>query len=154
MMAADEQCLQIKRAFRFFHSLEEADCMQLAEYFECRCLAAGEELWREGERSHYVAFIVTGRIETQKETAFRGKQVVVGVYGQESLVGIVSILTDEPRPVTAKALEACQLLLLSRAAFDRINREEPQLGNRLLKGMLFCLSTRLKQSYERLAAIF
>ncbi|EAT17201.1 Crp/Fnr family transcriptional regulator [Desulfuromonas acetoxidans] len=150
----DDQCLRMKREFRFFHFLDEQDVSLLSPYFECRKLQQGDNLWLEGDRSSFVAFIVDGRIETKKETEFRGKQVVVGVYSHESLIGIVSILSNEPRPVTATALEESHLLLLHKAKFDEINQNYPELGGKLMKGMLFCLSMRLRQSYERLASIF
>ena len=154
LAAPEDKCLRMKRDFRFFHFLDEQDVSLLAPYFECRKLQEGDNLWCEGDDSRFVAFIVDGRIETKKETEFRGKQVVVGVYSHESLIGIVSILSNEPRPVTATALQESHLLLLQKDKFDEINQRYPALGGKLMKGMLFCLSMRLRQSYERLAAIF
>jgi CRP-like cAMP-binding protein len=150
----EDQCLQMKRDFRFFHFLTEEDIQQLQKFFKCSSYSAGEDVWREGDSSYFIAFITRGRVETKKETEFKGKQVVVGVYGPESLIGIVSLLSKEERPVTATALEESSVLILEQSAFDTLNQEQPELSNRLMKGMLFCLSMRLKQSYERLAAIF
>ncbi len=150
----EDQCSQMKRDFRFFHFLTEEDIAQLQTFFKCNSYAAGEDLWREGDSSYFIAFITKGRVETKKETEFKGKQLVVGVYGPESLIGIVSLLSKEPRPVTAAALEPCSVLILEQESFDTLNQKNPELGNRLMKGMLFSLSMRLKQSYERLAAIF
>lgn len=150
----EDQCTQMKREFRFFHFLTEDDITQLQEYFKCSSYASGENIWLEGDSSYFIAFITKGRVETKKETEFKGKQVVVGVYGSESLIGIVSLLSNESRPVTATALEESRVLILDRESFDTLNREHPELSNRLMKGMLFCLSMRLKQSYERLASIF
>ncbi|MFA5700329.1 MAG: cyclic nucleotide-binding domain-containing protein [Desulfuromonas sp.] len=150
----EDQCTQMKRDFRFFHFLTEEDIAQLQEFFKCSSYTAGEDLWREGDSSYFIAFITKGRVETKKETEFKGKQVVVGVYGPESLIGIVSLLSKETRPVTATALEPCCVLILEQQSFDTLNQKNPELGNRLMKGMLFSLSMRLKQSYERLAAIF
>lgn len=152
--ATEDRCGQMKREFRFFRFLDAHDVEILSPYFECRCVQAGDNLWLEGESSDFVAFIVKGRVETKKQTEFRGKQVVVGVYSAESLIGIDSILAAEPRAVTATALEESFFLLLRKARFDEINERYPELGGRLMKGMLFCLSMRLRQSYERLAAIF
>lgn len=154
LVEPDDECVRMKQEFRFFHFLDDKDVEILSPYFQCRRLQAGENLWVEGDVSNFVAFIVNGRIETKKETEFRGKQVVVGVYSHESLIGIVSILSSEPRPITATALEESHLLLLHKEKFDEINQRYPDLGGRLMKGMLFCLSMRLRQSYERLAAIF
>ncbi len=150
----DDKCVQTKRDFRFFHFLDERDVELISPYLKCCCLKKGEILWSEGDGSRFVAFIVDGRIEGKKETEFRNKQVVVGVYGKESLLGIFSLLSDEPRPVTAAALEDSRALLLSHEHFNEINTRYPALGGRLMQGMLYCLSMRLRQSYERLAAIF
>lgn len=150
----EDQCVQMKRDFRFFHFLTEEDITQLQKFFKCSSYAPGEDLWREGDSSYFIAFITRGRVETKKETEFKGKQVVVGVYGIESLIGIESLLSKEERPVTATAMEECSVLILDQESFDTLNLQHPELSNRLMKGMLFCLSMRLKQSYERLAAIF
>lgn len=152
--APEDLCLQMKRDFRFFSFLDDKDVAQLSPYFECRSYQQGDDIWVEGDNSQFIAFIVDGRVETKKETEFRGKQVVVGVYRKESLIGILSLLSNEPRPVTATALEDCHALLLQKERFDEINERYPELGGRLMKGMLFSLSMRLRQSYERLAAIF
>lgn len=152
--APEDLCLQMKRDFRFFSFLDQEDVARLSPYFECRSYQKGDDVWVEGGDSQFIAFIVSGRVETKKETEFRGKQVVVGVYRKESLIGILSLLSSEPRPVTATALEDCHVLLLHKERFDAINDLYPELGGRLMKGMLFSLSMRLRQSYERLAAIF
>ncbi|MDY0191328.1 MAG: cyclic nucleotide-binding domain-containing protein [Desulfuromonas sp.] len=150
----EDQCVQMKRDFHFFHFLDQNDIDLLTPYFNCRCLQPGEDLWVEGENSKFVAFITSGRIEGKKETAFRNKQVVVGVYGKESLLGVFSLLSEDVRPVTATALEESRVLLLDKQGFDEINKLYPALGGRLMKGMLFCVTMRLRQSYQRLAAIF
>lgn len=150
----DNKCMQMKREFRFFRFLDDKDVEDLSPYFKCHCVQAGENLWAEGDDSDFVAFLVSGRIEGKKQTEFRGKQVVVGVYSADSLVGMISLLSGEPRPVTATALEESRMLLLSKNDFDEINKRYPILGGRLMKGMLFSLSMRLRQSYERLASIF
>lgn len=150
----DSQCLQMKRDFRFFRFLDDKDVEDLSPYFKCHSAQAGENLWVEGDDSDFVAFIISGKIEGKKQTEFRGKQLVVGVYGVDSLAGMISILSGEPRPVTATALEESRMLLLSKRDFDEITQRYPVLAGRLMKGMLFSLSLRLRQSYERLASIF
>lgn len=156
-MSEDEQqsqCALMKRNLHFFHFLGEDDVDLLSPYFSCRSLDTGDNLWVEGDDSEFVAFIVSGRIEGKKETEFRNKQVVVGVFGKDSLIGIFSILSDGPRPITTTALEPSKVLLLNKKGFDEINQRHPELGGRLMKGMLFCVTMRLRQSYQRLAAIF
>lgn len=151
---SDEICARMRRELRFFHFLAEDDLTDVAAYFSCRQLKAGEILWREGDAATEEAFIVAGRVEVKKETEFAGKQVVIGVYSAGTIVGEISILDDKPRAVTAVALQDTDLLLLSRENFEKLLTEHPERGVKLLKGMLLAVSTRLRKAFDRLASIF
>jgi len=154
MLTPEDSCALLKRQLRFFHFLSEEDLPVLAEYFSCRQIRAGETLWKEGDTGDYEAFIVEGRIEVKKNTEFAGKQVVVGVYSPGTIVGELCLMDAKPRAVTAVALEDCALLLLTREHLERLLEKNPEVGVKLLKGMLFAVSTRLRKSFERLASIF
>ena len=151
---ADEICAKMKQELSFFRFLDEQDAEILAAALDCRELAGGETLWREGDPCGHIAFIISGRLEEKKETEFAGKQVVVGVYSPGTIIGELCLLDGRPRPVTVTALENAELLLLSREGFDRLLAEHPLLGVKLLKGMLLAVGTRLRKSFDRLAAIF
>jgi CRP-like cAMP-binding protein len=147
-------CGRMKRELSSFSFLEDADLDEIAGYFECRQVKAGETLWREGDACSFVAFVVQGRLEVKKQTEFVGKEVVVGVYGVGTVVGEICFFGGSRRAETAQALERLDLILLTRKSYERLVEAHPVLGVRLLEGMLFTVSTRLRKSFERLAAIF
>jgi CRP-like cAMP-binding protein len=149
-----EACARMKNDLRFFRFLSEADTGVLAPYFECRQVAAGDVLWKEGDLASFAAFVMSGRIEEKKNTEFAGRQVVVGVYSQGAVIGEFSLIDGLPRAVTAACLEDAQLLLLPKETLDKLLIEHPELGIKLLKGVLLTLSIRLRKSFERLASIF
>ena len=156
----DEQCVEkLCRAMkaehgRCFSYLSLGDVEHLSDYFgTCHLLKDGY-LCREGEICTFVAFIVNGRLEIKKNTEFEGKQVVVGIYTRGAMVGELCILDNSPRAVTAVAMEDTDLLILSGENFSKLTAENPELGVKLLQGMLFAVSTRLKRSLARLASIF
>ncbi|MDY0269429.1 Crp/Fnr family transcriptional regulator [Trichloromonas sp.] len=151
---APEICAQMKNDLRCFTFLSEADTEILSPYFECRQGAAGTVLWNEGDESKFAVFVMSGRIEEKKNTEFEGRQMVIGVYSEGSVIGEFSLIDDLPRAVTAVCLEDAQLLLMPRENFDRLLVEHPELGLRFLKGVLLTLSIRLRKSFERLVAIF
>ncbi len=126
----------------------------LCSYFQCRSVAKGEVLWEEGDPCDYAAFIVSGRVEVMKQTEFKGKHVVVGIYGKGAVVGALCILDGGKRAVTAKALDDVSITTISRDSFDRLIVEKPELGAQVMKGMLLSFSTRLRKSFERLATFF
>lgn len=149
-----EICRIMKDKIRFFHFLHDSDAECIADFFYCRMVEAGEVLWNEGDDDNYVVFVTSGKLEEKKSTEFKDKQVVVGVYTEGAILGEFGILVDRSRAFSAVALEDSQLLILNRGDFERLTQEFPELGVKLLKGMLFAVSTRLRKSFERLASIF
>lgn len=147
-------CQCMKEDFRFFNFLDQEELKVLQPYFTCAKAQSGDVLWEEGAECQFVAFILDGRVEAKKNTEFPGKQVIVGVYGKGSLVGVLCILDSSPRAVTARALEETDLLLLYKDRFDALLTEHPDIGCRLLRGMLLAVSLRLRQSFERLSSVF
>ncbi|MBN2428169.1 MAG: cyclic nucleotide-binding domain-containing protein [Deltaproteobacteria bacterium] len=137
-----------------FYYLAENDLENMISYFKFKNIAQGETLWKEGEMSDQLAFIVGGKIKITKETEFKGREVVVGVFGKGTLAGELCILDGQPRATSASAMENSTLLLLSKDNFDKILAENPEAGMRLLKSLLLAASTRLRQAINRTAAMF
>ena len=69
-------------------------------------------------------------------------------------MGELCVLDHSPRHITAVALEDTDLLVITLENFNNLLDEHPQVGNRLLRGMLFSVSVRLKKSMDRLASMF
>jgi CRP-like cAMP-binding protein len=139
------------RDLRFFST---ADADHLLPYLTGRQVAAGEILWQEGQRGDSLGLMLSGHLEAKKDTEFPGKQVVVAVYGPGAVIGELSFLNGGARAVSVVALEDAELVVLTRKAFDGLLKDHPELGFRLCRVVLKVLASRLKKSYERLAAIF
>jgi CRP-like cAMP-binding protein len=149
-----EACARLKREFRYFSFLTEEDLEKLAPYFECRQVDAGKTIWKEGDECNYQAFIAEGSVQVKKETSFKGKEVVVGIYNSGTIVGELCMLNGSSRAVTASALKDTSLLILTRENFNKFTDDYPELGVKLLKGMLLAVSIRLRKSFDRLASVF
>lgn len=137
-----------------FFFLAEDDLAELFHYFHFRQLTAGEELWQEGDPCDCMAFVVSGRLEENKETEFKGKKVVVSILGNGSLAGDACMINRQPRDTGVRALEDTALLCLSADRFDDLLAGHSELGMKLLKSMLLAVSSRLRQSVTRIASIF
>ncbi len=151
---SEKTCLMMKNELSFFPFLEEEDLAGMPCYFEPREIRAGEVLCREGDPCDFVAFIVSGRLEIKKQTEFKGKEFVLGIYAAGSMVGELCIIDDHPRPYSAVALEDCQLIRMSKENFEKMLVEEPGLGAKFLRGLLLSSSIRLRKSFDRMASIF
>ena len=149
-----DACRRMKQGLGLFPFLSEEEVEAIADHFVRREAAAGDSLWHEGDPCDCIAFILSGRIEVKKRTEFPGREVIVGIYGPGSIAGELCIIDGKPRAVTAEAVEPTTVATLSRADFDRLLEEHPQIGGHFLKGILLRISLRLRKSFDRLAEIF
>lgn len=150
----DSLCARIKKDFRFFHYLNADERNFVTQYLDCWELPSGKILWNEGDPGGFVAFVVKGRVEVKKRTEFADHHVIVGVYSEGSVVGELSLFSDEPRAVSATALTDVSLLKLEFHKFEDLLLADPVAGSKLLKGMFLAVTLRLNQVFERLASIF
>lgn len=124
------------------------------EYLSFREVGAEDTLWREGERGQALVLILSGKVETLKETEFPGRPFVTGLYGVGSIVGGDGFLGDWPCNTTVRALEPSEVLVLTREKFEQLEARHPAVANLILKWMLNAISSRLHNAEERLATIF
>ncbi|MDF1553772.1 MAG: cyclic nucleotide-binding domain-containing protein [Deferrisomatales bacterium] len=154
MSVGADVCERMRNDLCCFLFLTESDVARAGAYFTCHRAPAGEVLWHEGDPSSHVVFILSGRLAIKKETEFPGRPVIVGLYGAGTIAGELCILTGKPRVVTAEVVEDASLLQLSPADFQKLVEDAPDVGVKLLKGMLHAVSIRLSASFSRLASIF
>lgn len=140
--------LKVKKSV--FNFLTDEDLGNLSAFFEIKKIPAGEMLWKKEDSYDYIAFIVSGRVDIKKETEFEGKELVVGKYSK----GALCILDESLRRVTAEAFEDVTLAIITQENLDKLIDTNPKVGAKLLKGMLLTVSSRLRQSFDRLAVFF
>lgn len=137
-----------------FAALTVAERQAISGYFTLRQVPAGSELWTVGAVGDSLTCLLEGSIELKVDTEFPGKQIVVGVFRAGTVIGASCVLDGLPHATTAKTLEPTTVLLLSREHFAALTAERPQIGVKLLKGLLRAETHRLRSAYARLASIF
>jgi CRP/FNR family cyclic AMP-dependent transcriptional regulator len=151
---ASNICKCMKADNTVFGFLNDTNAEELCKFFDCKTVSAGETLWEEGAPCDYVAIIVSGRVEIKKQTEFEGRHMVVGVIGGGSVVGALCILDEQPRAVTADALEDVTLLTITHQKLEQLISTHQDLGVKLLKGVLMSVSLRLRRCFGRLTSFF
>ncbi len=150
----DTLCEELGRMVGSFHYLQKSDMPILHDYLTVRHIEKDEILWQEGDHCGYVAFVVKGQLKIKKGTEFQGRDVIVGIYGSGAVVGELCALDHGPRYITAVALEDTEMIVMATRDFKKLLEEHPHTGNRLLQGMLFSVSARLRKSMDRLTSMF
>jgi CRP-like cAMP-binding protein len=80
---------------------------------------ASEIIFREGDPPRYTYVVLRGRIEVSA----KGK--VIETIGEGEALGILSLLDGNPRTITARAVEPCELALLDVKKFRFMVEETP-----------------------------
>ena len=103
-------------------------------------VAAGEIIFREGDLGTEMYIIQEGKVEILKH--FRGENQQLAVLSQGDFFGEMSILEDQPRAATARALSDVTLLQINGTTFDQMLRKNPEVAVRMMRK----LSRRLRDT--------
>lgn len=145
----------MKEQLILFHLLNEEEVERIIPYFEVVLYPAGTTLFNEGEPGDFIGFILSGLLEVKKQTEFEGRQIILGTLKKGSFVGELSLINPgETRFASVVALEDTELVVLERDALESLIQKYPDIGIKILKGLLQILTIRLRKSVERLTSIF
>jgi CRP/FNR family transcriptional regulator, cyclic AMP receptor protein len=101
----------------------------------------GEFIIRENDLSDCAYIMESGSAEVCK-TLPNGKYKVVGVLKENDIFGELGLIDGLPRSASVRALESCQVSMLTQQAFKSLARNNPQALMPILK----ILTNRLRET--------
>jgi len=117
-----------------------------------RTLRPGEYLVRKGETGNELYMVVSGRLRVFDVDA-DGREVTFRELGSTAVIGEVAVLGDGVRSAHVVAEDQSEILVLSDAALDRVQRRFPFTAAKLYRNIASVLSERLRdQTSARLLA--
>lgn len=134
-----------------FSRINAEELKVIAKHMSERRLKVSDVLFNEGDRGHFVCFVVSGELEVIKRSDVTDKDVVIAEVNQGQSIGEMSIIDDGPRSATVRAKTDVVLYVLSKSAFDLILDKHSKIGIKLLKGISYLLSVNLRDTSNRLA---
>lgn len=120
------RCLQ---SVDFLQDFTEDQLQDLSAYGYQRQYEVGEIIFREGEVGQMFYIVLNGVIQSQVDHPERqGNKLVSG-----DAFGETALLSGVTRQLTLQAVERTTLFLIEDQAFQRLLRQYPQWGNRLVQ---------------------
>jgi hypothetical protein len=107
--------------------------------FSCS-VAAGSQVFAEGDTGSEMYIIQSGEIEILKEGD--GQEHRLAVLEEGDFFGEMAILENMPRTASARAITDCHLVRIDRSTFDQLVRNDPEIAIRMLRKLSF----RLRQA--------
>ena len=111
---------------------------QLTDQTERISLAAGEWLFREGDRADFAYLVHSGRVEIVAE---HPTEVVLRQVKRSEMLGEHALLMGGARTASARASRDTELTRLSRAQFEKLLSESPGFALGLLRAMATQISS-------------
>jgi CRP-like cAMP-binding protein len=108
--------------------LRSSELAELSGIVQHRAVTKGDVLFRAGQRSSGVWIVTEGRYELLLSS--RQRRAVVGELRPGDVDGDIPLLLDQPVPYAARAVTAGSCRYLSRAAFERLLVDRPELARR------------------------
>jgi CRP-like cAMP-binding protein len=113
----------------------------IAAVSESLTVAAGSELFREGDPGDGLYLVVWGEIDIAKRTP-AGERSLARL-GAGGVLGEMSLLTDEPRSATGRALADAAVLRLPAARFRALLAEGSSAALKIVGGIAEMLAHRV-----------
>ena len=123
------------------HALSPAELDAIGAIVEMREVAAGKELFREGDPGDGLFLVVTGEIDVVKRGP-RGERSLARL-GPGGVLGEMSLITTEPRSATGRALADSRLLHVPVARFRHLREDGSPAALKMVAAIAEVLARRL-----------
>lgn len=138
------------RQVPIFAGLEPEELLAIEGYLFLSRLAAGDFVFREGEKGDYVCFVADGQLDVIKFNNI-AQTVVIARLARGDSIGEMSLIDQLTRSASVRARSASRLVVLTRQGFDLMLKQHPAIGIKVLKGIAHLLSTNLRKTSDKLA---
>ncbi len=147
-MGERQRLLDFLKNSVLFKNLPERELRKISLMFETVDLRAGEVLFYEKDQSNEMFIILKGKV---KASLFddQGNELVLAELGPGELIGEMGIIDQLPRSATVIAEEDTKLASLSRQAFLKIIKENPDIAFNVIKALV----ERLRRTDDMVEAL-
>ena len=93
---------------------------------ERRFVPEGTLILKEGDPGNCAYLIQSGNVSVFTES--KGKKIELAVLGLGQIFGEMALIFDDPRTASVKAIEDCNLIVLTRKTFkQKLDRSDPTI---------------------------
>ena len=124
--------IAILRSAPLFAALTDAEIQLLSARSGMRRFGPGEVLFSEGEACTGLYMIASGRVRIFKTSA-NGREHVLAIEGPGSSIAELPVFDGGTYPASASAVDAAELLFVSRGDLRAVCMEHPEISLKLLQ---------------------
>jgi CRP/FNR family transcriptional regulator, cyclic AMP receptor protein len=122
-----------------------AELIDLSQYMGTMRYRKGATVFKEGDRDVFMCIVVKGGVNILKKDEQMTDRRVAQI-GRGKMIGEMSMIDSCPRSATAVAVIDTTLVTLTKDSMDRLFKEKPAIGIKVLQKIAFSMSQRLRQT--------
>ena len=103
---------------------------------------------RAGEKADALYIILAGRAKIVVDDG-EGREVTLTIIGPNEFFGEMSLIDDKPRSASVEALEPCEVLYISKAAFMTCLKDNFEMAMLILRAVV----GRLREADQKIASL-
>jgi CRP/FNR family cyclic AMP-dependent transcriptional regulator len=101
-----------------------------------------------GDVTESLFVIISGRLKVMISDD-EGREVILAILGPNEFFGEMGLIDDHPRSASVVALEACELLTLSKRDFKRCLAENFEMAMTVMRGLV----KRLREADQKIGSL-
>jgi CRP-like cAMP-binding protein len=140
-------------ALPFFHELTPQELDRIIAIGRLVTYPKDAKLFKEGDPGEALYVVVDGSVRVSRLIP-GAKEDTVAFIEQGGAFGEMSLFDEFPRSATISAHEDCRVLFIDKQAFLDFVRDDSVLARKILWAFCRTLSIRLRQTNDRIVALF
>ena len=140
--------LVVLRNVPLFSGLDESELEKLSKVSGRKRVERGAFVVRAAESTDSLYILLTGRAKVTN-TDEEGREIILAWLGPGEFFGEMGLIDGSPRSANVVASEACELLVLSKDAFQRCLQDNFQVAQKLMQ----ILVRRLREADRKIESL-
>ncbi|MCB9521059.1 MAG: Flp pilus assembly complex ATPase component TadA [Myxococcales bacterium] len=124
----DPKILQFLAGTELFGTLSPEALQQVAPLFKPQRYFSNVPVFEQGGEPDQLFLIVSGAVEVRRKDTLTGMEFLLAVYGPGKSIGEEGVITDQPHPITAIAVEETVVLGVAKTDMWRAMSVFPDVG--------------------------
>src|SRR5258705_7217284 len=148
MTAPASVSMLLLRNVPLFSVLRENQLDLLTSALSRKSFPRGTMIIAAGDVTESLFVVISGRLKVMM-TDDEGREVILAILGPNEFFGEMGLIDDHPRSASVVALEACELLSLSKRDFKRCLSENFEMTMTVMRG----LAKRLREADQKIGSL-
>ena len=140
--------LVVLRNVPLFSGLDDLELEKLSKVSGRKRVERGAFVVRAGESTDSLYVLLAGRAKVTN-TDEDGREIILAWLGPGEFFGEMGLIDGSPRSANVVAAEACELLFLSKDAFQRCLQDNFQVAQKLMKTLVL----RLREADRKIESL-